>query len=321
MRTRHFFFLVLTPALPLLGASFGLGCGNVVTLQGYDDGGPGGGGDATINPDGTADIDGEVLTEAGPDVFAPALMTVDGIPCTSVTEHLTTLTAPDGKTWTLNLHGICGSLGPVDVFVASKDDIAYPQGCGASTRVQMFVPSEGDSGSSEYTTDLPPSSCNISSGPSTAEEGAAVNLTAKVANSAAQTHLLNYQPSATPKMVVQGVTCVVSKQKVTTKFAPDGQTWTLDLSGVCGTYGTVDVYARGKDNVAYPQTCVTTGAIQMSVGSEGDAGMLAYDTFHTPGACAITSGPTTADETTKIALTATLANTSAATLTLQYVAP
>jgi hypothetical protein len=122
-------------------------------------------------------------------------------------------------------------------------------------------------------------------------------------------------------MTVDGITCTGVTQTVTKATAPDGKTWTLDLVGTCGALGLVDVFARSKDDVAYPQSCGAATAIQMSVGSEGDAGFLAYDTSYPGGTCAIASGPSTANQSTAVKLTGTIADaTGTSTHTLAYTA-
>ena len=92
----------------------------------------------------------------------------------------------------------------------------------------------------------------------------------------------------------------------------------LDLDGSCGALGAVSVFATGKDHLAYPQQCGTQGAIQMSVGGEGDAGWLAYATFNPGGSCTVGSGPTTGNLGQPVSLSGTVANGSGKTHTLSY---
>lgn len=120
-------------------------------------------------------------------------MTVDGIPCTGVKESVTKATAPDGKSWTLDVAGTCGALGLVDVFVASKDDVAYPQSCGVGTHIQMSVGGEGDAGFLAYDSGNAGGACAVASGPSTANQATGIKLTGTVANIPGTTkHTLTY---------------------------------------------------------------------------------------------------------------------------------
>lgn len=250
MRTRHLLFLFLSPILPVIGTTFGVGCGNAVTL-GTGDTTDGGGGDATTDTStaDTATTDSPVTgtcalpLETGPckalmkkwgydatlggcrrfdyggcdgnanrfdtqaactaacggtPVTGTAVMTVDFVSCTGITASVTKATAPDGKTWTLDLKGTCGALGLVDVFVVSKDDIAYPQSCGTGTGIQMSVGGEGDAGFLAYDSRYG-GSCSVASGPSTANQATGIKLTGTVGNAAlTATHTFTYAAADAP---------------------------------------------------------------------------------------------------------------------------
>lgn len=198
MKTRQVSFLLLSPvlALAMATATFtATGCGGTRSEIG---GGGGDGGGGTTEVDASSDLDSSVipgknLTDAGPGVLEQHEMIVDGITCTGVTEKITSQTAPDGHTWTVDIAGTCGSLGLVSVLVVSKDDLAYPQSCSASSSVRLSVGSEaGDAELLAYATDVAGGGCEILSGPEGAKSSSP-QLTAIVSSASGKIHSLRYQ--------------------------------------------------------------------------------------------------------------------------------
>ena len=266
------------------------------------------GSDSSVDPFTDAGI-----TDSGPakpvaDALAPSDLTVDGMPCTAPTSQLTTMTGADGKTWSFTLHSTCGAVGSIDVIVTSTDDVPYPQACGARTLVQMSTGSGAMPTTFESTGG---GSCAIESGPSTSHESAQVSFQANLVSASGEMHLLGYEKPRPATLSVDGFECTGLTSGGFTKGPPYGKSWTLQVSGTCGADGVVDLYVFSEDDIAYPQSCADDPHIQMSVGGEGDAGYLAYDTTKA-GSCTITSGPTVADETTRIVLQGTV-GTAAAT--------
>jgi len=250
------------------------------------------------------------------DALAPSGLTVDGMPCTAPTSQLTTMTGADGKTWSFTLHSTCGAVGSIDVIVTSKDDVPYPQACGASTLVQMSVGSGAMASTFESSGS---GSCAITSGPSTSHESAPVSVQADLASGSGETHVLSYAEPMPATLSVDGFACTGLTSGSSTKGPPTGTSWYLQVSGTCGADGLVELYAFGEDNVAYPQTCADDPHIQMSVGAEGDGGFLAYDTAKA-GSCTITSGPTVADEATRIVFQGTVGSAETHVHTFEYAA-
>jgi hypothetical protein len=179
--------LCLFLGILMVGTSAAAACSSSTSSTPASDAGT----DAPIsNNDAAADGGSEAASDAAASV---PTMKVDGTACTDVTAKVTTQTAPDGKTWTIEAKGTCGALAVVDIFVASKDSAAYPQTCGADTRVQMSVGAEGDAGALAYGTDASGGSCSITTGPSAADQTTPAKLTATVSNGAGKTHTLEFE--------------------------------------------------------------------------------------------------------------------------------
>jgi hypothetical protein len=141
-------------------------------------------------------VNGPADTGAAP-ILASRGMVVDDITCADVTAMLTTMFAPDGHTWNLVLAGQCGALGLVTAYIAGKDEIGYPQLCSGVTFVRVSVGGEGDAGALAYDASGTLGSCTVGTGPSTADESAAISLVATVESGATgTTHRLVYVPDA-----------------------------------------------------------------------------------------------------------------------------
>ena len=211
MKLRPLVLLLLSPALAvsMSASSLGLGGCRAITLNGPDGEGVDGSSppDSSVYLDATTADSGPDPIDSGPDEQVDAqadaqqgssTMVVDGIACTGVTSTLTPQTAPDGKTWTLDVAGSCGALGLVDVYVVSKDDFAYPQTCAPRTFIQMSVGGEGDAGWLAYWTENVGSSCTITDGPKAADQSAGVDLTAVISNGTGTKHTLQYTSGSAP---------------------------------------------------------------------------------------------------------------------------
>lgn len=260
-------------------------------------------------------------TDASYDAHGGPGMIVDGIPCTEVTVDLTTKAPADGHTWHLDLKGTCGALGVVDAFIRGKDNAAYPQSCSTEAAfVRASIGTEGDAGWLAYDSSARRGSCSITSGPSVANQAAPIAITAVVENESGETHTLSYQsPAPAPgAMQVDGIGCTGVSRDVTTQAPADGHTWILDLKASCGPLGIVEAFITGKDNAAYPQSCAGPAFVRASIGAEGDAGALAYDSSEVRGSCSITSGPTVANPSVEVAITAVLENTAGKTHSFSY---
>ena len=147
-----------------------------------------------------------------------------------------------------------------------------------------------------------------------------MSLRATLAGDSGATHVLSYEEPRPATLSVDGIECTgVATNGSFTKGPPYGKSWYLQVNGTCAADGLVEMYVFGEDDVAYPQTCGDDPHIQMSVGGEGDAGYLAYDTAKA-GACTITSGPTLADETTRVVLQGTVGSAATHVHTFEYAA-
>jgi hypothetical protein len=129
-----------------------------------------------------------------------------------------------------------------------------------------------------------------------------VSLRANLLSSSGDTHVLRYEEPRPATLSVDGFACTgVVTNEFWTKGPPTGKSCFIQASGTCGADDLVEIYVSGDDDTAYPQTCADVPHIQMSVGGEGDAGYLAYDTSKAV-SCTIPSGPSVADETTRVVL-------------------
>ncbi len=116
-------------------------------------------------------------------------------------------------------------------------------------------------------------------------------------------------------MTVGGVTCTGVTASVETQSAPDGKTWILEARGMCGAYGTVEIFMPGKDDRAYPFSCGAGANVQLSVGA--DDGGFGYDSFD--GSCTVYTGPSSANQTTGVRVAGVVSkNGGSSTLSFSY---
>lgn len=164
-------------------------------------GGGGNGGTEPVPPEPEPPITdgGPPAKDGGPQLPDPdagaTRLRVDGVGCTIDSESVLPHTAPDGKTWTLDVKATCPS-GPVDISAVSRETPPYPHLCTTSpsnwTIIQMIGPTVAPDGGRRWFDSSSGGSCNVSQGPTVANGNIPVAFSAVVRGFLNETHTLSY---------------------------------------------------------------------------------------------------------------------------------